>query len=52
MGKRCHQQWVKVTIKPKPDMGSISYKNCNNKVPTLNPKLENEKKNITKKTPR
>ncbi len=30
-------------------MGSLSYKICNNKMPTLNPKLENEKKKTTKK---
>ncbi len=30
-------------------MGSLSYKTCNNKMPTLNPKLENEKKKKTTK---
>jgi hypothetical protein len=44
-----HLQWVKVIVKPKPNMGSLSYKICNNKMPTLNPKLENEKKKTTKK---
>ncbi len=30
-------------------MGSLNYKICNNKMSTLNPKLENEKKKTTKK---
>ncbi len=31
-------------------MGSLNYKINNNKMPTLNPKPENEKKKTTKKT--
>jgi len=30
-------------------MGSLSYKMCNNNMPTLNPKVENEKKKTTQK---
>jgi len=30
-------------------MGSLNYKMCDNNMPTLNPKLENEKKKTTQK---
>jgi hypothetical protein len=45
----CVNFTCKVIVQPKPNMGSLSYKICNNKMPTLNPKLENEKKKTTKK---